>query len=259
MAGDLVIVVRRDGIAHVTLNRPDRLNALIRPMWPSLTEAFGALSADGSVRCVVLRGAGDAFSPGADIAEFESERADPDQAAAYGRTMDAAYGAIRGCPHPVIAAIRGPCTGAGLVLALLCDIRISGESGRFGAPVSRLGLAMPYPEFSVLFGALGRERTLALLLEARVVDAAEALALGLVGRVVPDDGLDDAVADSAGRIAAGAPLVNRAHKRFAARLAAGGALEAAEVAASYDSFGTADYREGYRAFLEKRKPRFGGR
>lgn len=256
---DLVSVERRGGVVTVMLNRPERMNALDRPMWPLLTAAFTGLSSDESVRCIVLRGAGRAFSPGADISEFESERADPGQAAAYGRAMDAAYDAIRGCPHPVIAAVRGPCTGAGLVLALLCDLRISGESGRFGAPVSRLGLAMPYPEFSVLFHALGRARTLALLLEARVVDAAEALALGIVTRMVPDRELDRAVADSAGRIAAGAPLVNRAHKRFAARLASGEPLDAGEIAAGYDSFGTEDYREGYRAFLEKRKPDFRGR
>ena len=256
---DLVSVERREGVASVVLNRPDRRNALNKPLWPMLTAAFTDLSADESVRCIVLRGAGDTFSPGADIAEFESERADPEQAAAYGRIMDAAYDAIRGCPHPVVAAIRGPCTGAGLVLALLCDLRISGESGRFGAPVSRLGLAMPYPEFAVLFGVLGRERTLALLLEARVVDAAEALALGIVTRVVPDADLDAAVTDSTSRIAAGAPLVNRGHKGFAKRLASGAPLNDAEIAASYQSFATEAYREGYRAFLEKRKPSFRGR
>ncbi len=255
---DLVLVERQDAVATVVLNRPDRLNALVMPMWPLLTAAFTELSADETVRCVVLRGAGDAFSPGADIAEFERERADPASAAAYGQVMDTAYDAMRACPHPVVAAIRGACTGAGLVLALLCDLRISAESGRFGAPVSRLGLAMPYPEFSILFGALGCERTLALLLEARVVDAEEAMAMGIVSRVVPDEDFDRAVTDSATRIAAGAPLVNRAHKRFAARLASGAPLDAAEIAASYESFGTEDYREGYRAFLEKRKPHFRG-
>ncbi len=255
---DLITVEREGGIVSVTLNRPDRLNALGKPMWPLLTATFTDLSADDSVRCIILRGAGDAFSPGADISEFESERADPEQAAAYGRIMDAAYDAMRACPHPVVAAIKGPCTGAGLVLALLCDLRISGESGRFGAPVSRIGLAMPYPEFAVLFGVLGRERTLALLLEARVVDAAEALALGIITRVVPDADLDAAVADSTSRIGAGAPLVNRAHKGFARRLASGTPLDEAEIAASYQSFATEDYREGYRAFLEKRKPDFRG-
>ncbi len=254
----LVTVERRDAVVTVRLNRPDRLNALVRPMWPLLMAAFTDLSADDEVRCIVLRGAGKAFSPGADISEFESERADPGQAAAYGQVMDAAYDAVRGCPHPVIAGIQGPCTGAGLVLALLCDLRISAETGRFGAPVSRIGLAMPYPEFSILFQALGRARTLALLLEARVVDAAEALALGIVTRVVPDKELDRAVADSAARIAAGAPLVNRAHKRFVGRLASGEPLDEAEIAASYESFGTEDYREGYRAFLEKRRPDFRG-
>ncbi len=256
---DPVSVERRDGVASVVLNRPDRMNALNQPMWPLLTAAFADLTADGTVGCVVLRGAGEAFSPGADIAEFESERGSPEQAAAYGRIMEDAYDAIRACPHPVLAAIRGPCTGAGLVLALLCDLRISGESGRFGVPVSRLGLAMPYPEFAVVFGALGRERTLALLLEARVVDAAEALALGIVTRVVPDTDLDAAAGDCAARIAGGAPLVNRVHKRFAQRLASGVPLDPAEIAASYESFGTEDYREGYRAFLEKRKPDFSGR
>lgn len=256
---DLITVEREGGIVSVMLNRPDRLNALNKPMWPLLTAAFTDLSADDSVRCIVLRGAGDAFSPGADITEFESERADPEQAAAYGRIMDATYDAMRACPHPVVAAIKGPCTGAGLVLALLCDLRISGESGRFGAPVSRIGLAMPYPEFAVLFGALGREQTLALLLEARVVEAVEAAAMGIVTRVVPDAELVAAVADSAARITAGAPLVNRAHKAFARRLSSDTALKPAEIAASYESFGTGDYREGYRAFLEKRKPAFRGR
>lgn len=258
-ATDTVLVDRDGSVATVTLNRPQRLNALDHTMWPALAEAFSALGAEEGVRVVVLRGAGKAFSPGADISEFEDRRGGPDQAAAYGRVMDRAYAAITGCPHPVIARVAGPCTGAGMVLALLCDLRIAGESARMGAPVSRLGLAMPYPEFGALYAAAGHAAALELVLEARVIDAAEAREKGLVNRVVPDRELDAAVADSAGRIAAGAPLVNRWHKAFARRLATGTPPSAEEVAASYASFGTADYREGFRAFLEKRPPRFDGR
>jgi enoyl-CoA hydratase/carnithine racemase len=256
---DLVTVTHDGGVATVALNRPDRLNALVKPMWAALAEAFTGLAANDSVRCVVLTGAGKAFSPGADVGEFADERRDPDQARAYGRIMEATYAAMRACPHPMLARIQGPCTGAGMVLALLCDLRISAESGRFGVPVSRLGLAMPYSEFGVLFEAVGRTCALEIVLEARVFDAAEALAKGLVQRVVPDKALDEAVAESTRRITAGAPLVNRWHKAFARRLATGAPLTEAEIAASYDSFATEDYREGFSAFLEKRRPVFRGR
>lgn len=254
-----VLVDRDDAVATVTLNRPQRLNALDRTMWPALAEAFSTLDADEGVRVIVLRGAGTAFSPGADISEFEGERGSPEQAEAYGRVMERAYGAIAGCRHPVVARVAGPCTGAGMVLALLCDMRIAGEGAKLGAPVSRLGLAMPYPEFGALYFAAGHAAALELVLEARVIDAAEAREKGLVNRVVPDKDLDGAVAECVGRIAAGAPLVSRWHKAFARRLATGVAPTAEEIAHSYASFGTADYREGFRAFLEKRKPVFRGR
>jgi enoyl-CoA hydratase/carnithine racemase len=247
-----------DGIATVTLNRPDRLNALNKPMWPGLTAAFRDLSADDAVRCVVMRGAGKAFCPGADISEFTEERGNPEQARAYGRLMDETYDAIRACPHPIVAAIRGPCTGGGMILALLCDLRIAADTGRFGAPVSRLGLAMPLSEFAVLFRAVGRTTALEIVLEARVFDADEARAKGIVQRTVRDAELDASVAETARRIAAGAPLVNRWHKAFAGRLGTGAALTEDDLSASYASFATEDYREGIAAFLEKRKPAFRG-
>ena len=255
---DVIRVDRHDGVATVSLNRPDRLNALNRPVWPALTEAFEALSADPSVRCVVLRGAGKAFSPGADISEFESERPDAARASAYGQVMERAYAAVEGCPHPTVARIQGPCTGAGMVLALLCDLRITGAGGKFGAPVARIGLAMPLPEFRVLFAAVGRARALELVLEAKVIDADEAARIGLVHRVVPDDALDQEIEATTRRITAGAPLVARAHKAFARRLATGAPLSPDELAASYASFDTADYREGIQAFLDKRPPGFRG-
>jgi len=248
-----------DGVATVTIDRPDRLNALDKPAWPALARAFRTLDADETVRCVVLTGAGRAFSPGADVSEFEGERGDPDRAAAYGRLMEDTYAAIADCRHPVLARIAGPCTGAGLVLALTCDWRLAGAGARFGAPVARLGLAMPYPEFAALHAAVGRARALEIVFEARVFDAEEALAKGLVNRVVPDRRLDEAVGEATARVAAGAPLVHRWHKAWARRLARPEPLGEDEVRASYASFGTDDYREGFRAFLDKRPPVFRGR
>ncbi|MEM7443515.1 MAG: enoyl-CoA hydratase/isomerase family protein [Pseudomonadota bacterium] len=253
-----ILVQRTDHVATVILNRPERLNALNRPMWSGLAETFASISSDLAVRCVVLTGAGRSFSPGADISEFADERGDPDQAFAYGEVMAQVYREIQACPHPVVASIRGPCTGAGLVLALASDLRVSAESGRFGAPVSRLGLAMPLPEFAILFDAIGKTRTLEVLFEATVMDANRACEIGLVNRVVADGELDKTVTELAAKICAGAPLVNRWHKKFAQRLIAGGELSADEIKSSYESFGTNDYREGFQAFLDKRSPRFRG-
>jgi len=234
------------------------MNALNRPMWPLLADAFDELSADMSVRCVVLTGAGRSFSPGADISEFENERGSPEQAAYYGEAMEQAYRAIRACPHPVVAAVKGPCTGAGLVLALLCDLRIAADTGRFGAPVSRLGLAMPYPEFAALYESVGYYMALEFVFEARVMTAHEAQDKGLINRVLPEKDFDQGISEAVSRITAGAPLVNRWHKQFARRLARGGPLSDVEIRSSYDSFGTDDYREGFQAFLDKRQPRFSG-
>lgn len=246
-------------IAWITLNRPDRKNAFDRPMWEALTQAFGDVAADPTVKCVVLTGAGGAFCTGADIAEFVHERADPAQAEAYGATMEVAYDAVDGCPVPVIAAVEGPCTGAGLVLALLSDLRIAGEGARFGAPVSRLGLAMPHAEFSVLFAAIGKARTLDLVLRARLIDAREALNWGVVTEIAPDGTARNVARKIAETIIEGPPLVHRWHRQLARRLTTGQPLTAEERSQSYASFGTEDYVEGIRAFLERRRPRFNGR
>ena len=257
---DVVRVETAEGIATVTLNRPDKLNALNRAMWTRVGDVFAALSGDAAVRCVVLRGAGErAFSPGADIAEFTTERADEAQAARYGGLMHRAMGAIGDCPHPTLAAIRGVCVGGGLELAAMCDLRICGNSSRFGVPINRIGVVMAYPEMEALIGLVGRAVALEILFEGRVFDAAEALAKGLVNRVVADDQVFAEASAAARRIAEGAPLVNRWHKKFARRLGERRPLSPAEEAEGFATFGTEDYREGVRAFLAKDKPRFKGR
>jgi enoyl-CoA hydratase len=255
------IRVERDGpVATVVLDRPEKLNALTRGMWRALGDAFEALSADDSVRCVVVRGAGErAFSPGNDIAEFATDRSDKARAIEYGRDMHRTAAAIAACPHPVVARIHGICVGGGLEIAALADLRICGASSRFGAPIKNLGLVMAYAEMAPLLKLVGEAVTLELLLEGRILDAAEAKEKGLVTRVVADDRVADEVDATVARIASGAPLVARWHKRFARRLADPRPLADAELDECFDCFDTADFREGYAAFLAKRPPRFEGR
>jgi enoyl-CoA hydratase/carnithine racemase len=255
------ILVERDGpIATVVLNKPERLNALDRSMWVRLAEIFRELDRDESLRCVILRGAGEkAFAAGADIAEFATERATVAQAAEYGRIAQAAMDAVAHCRHPVLALIKGVCVGGGLEMASVCDLRICGELSRFGVPVNNLGLVMAYGELKGLIDLVGRAVALEIVFEGRVFGAQEAKDKGLVNRVVPDDRVDDEVVATARRIAEGAPLVHRWHKKFARRLADPRPLTPAEYEESFACFGTEDYRIGYRAFLAKRTPEFKGR
>lgn len=255
------ILVERDGsIATVVLNRPRKLNALTKPMWRLLGETMDRLSADDSVRCVVLRGAGEkSFSPGNDISEFETERSNREQAIAYGHIMHETARAIADCRHPTLAQIHGICVGGGLEIAALCDMRICGESSRFGAPIKNLGLVMAYPEMDPLIRLAGPSVALEILYEGRIFDAHEAKDKRLVNRVVPDDRVAAECRETAQRIADGAPLVARWHKKFARRLASGRPLTEDEYLECFDCFDTDDFRIGYQAFLAKQKPEFTGR
>ncbi|WP_119462268.1 enoyl-CoA hydratase-related protein [Rhodospirillaceae bacterium SYSU D60014] len=257
---DVVLLAREGDIATVTLNRPEKLNALNLAMWRRLGDVMREVAADDGVRCVVLRGAGgQAFSPGADISEFESLRATPAQAEAYAEVMYPALRAVRDCPQPTVAMIQGLCVGAGLEIASLCDLRICGRSSRFGVPIQRLGLTMGYPEIAALIELVGRATALEILLEGRVFDAAEAYDKRLVSRVVPDKAVAEEAMAAARRIADGAPLVHRWHKKFARRCLDPAPFSAAEIAESFAACATEDYRTGIRAFLAKEKPRFEGR
>jgi len=255
------IAVSRDGaIATVVLNRPEKLNALTRAMWQALGAAIDALSIDDSLRCVIVRGAGEkAFSPGNDIAEFATARSNKAQAIEYGRVMHATADALARCRHPLVAQIHGICVGGGLEIASLCDLRICGEGSRFGAPIKNLGLVMAYPEMAPLVRLAGADVALEILLEGRIFGAAEAKEKRLVTRVVPDGDVAAEALATAQRIADGAPLVARWHKKFARRLATGAPLAAAEYDECFDCFDTEDFRIGYAAFLAKAKPEFRGK
>ena len=257
---DETILVERDGvIATVVLNRPDKLNALTKPMWQRLGEAMRELSADDALRCVVLRGAGGkAFAPGNDIAEFATERANAVQGKAYGRVMHGALDAIAQCRHPTVALIEGICVGGGLEVAALCDLRICGEGSRFGVPINKLGLVMAHAELAALLQLAGRATTLEMLLEGRVFGAREALDKRLVHRVVPDAEVVDEAYATARRIAAGAPLAARWHKQFLRQLETRQPLTEAERDEGFACYDSEDFRIGVRAFLAKTVPEFVG-
>jgi len=254
------ILCQRDGaIATVTLFNPDKLNALNARMWSRLRETFAGLAADESLRCVILRGEGAAFAAGGDIEEFRSARADVDRALAYHEAVGEALAAIESCPHPTVAAILGPCVGGGLEIACACDLRIGGEGAKFGAPIMKLGFSMYPGELAGLLRLAGPALAREILLEGRLLPAAEAHAKGLLTRVVADAAVLAEAQATAARIAAGAPLVARWHKQWIARLQDGRPLTPAEKRAAFDFLATEDYAEGLAAFRDKRPPNFTGR
>ena len=247
-------------IATVTLNAPERLNALNKDSWLGLGDTIAALSAKDDLRCIVLRGAGDkAFAAGADIKEFETERADSQQAKKYGQIVAKTMRAVAASRHPTVAMIKGACVGGGLEIAACCDIRICGQSSRFGIPVNRLGLVMAHAELEMLIALVGRSRALEILLEGDVFGAEKALDMGLINRIVADDQVETEAYATATRIAEGAPLAARWHKQFALRLMESEPLSDAERDEGYACFDTADFKAGVAAFVAKKKPEFGGK
>jgi len=255
------VYAERDGaIATVVLNRPERMNALDKGMWMRLGELMRELDADESIRCIVLRGAGGkAFAAGADISEFANERANSAQARRYGEDVAGTMRVLAQCRHPTLALIEGACVGGGLLIASQCDLRLCNESARFGVPVKNLGLTEAYDELQGMLRVLGRAASLEILLEGRIWGAREAYEKALVSRVLPDGELVVEAYGAARRIAEGAPLVARWHKKFIRRLADPRPLSDQEYAESYACFDTEDFRAGVRAFLAKQKPRFTGR
>lgn len=251
---------RDGGVATVVIANPDKLNAVDLGMWQQLEATMLALGADAGLRCVVVRGVGDeAFAAGGDLEEFLVARDTVDRALHYHGCVGRALRAIGDCPHPVVARIQGPCIGGGLEIAAQCDLRIAGESARFGAPINRIGFSMYPEEMAGLLRLAGPAVVLEILLEGRILPAAEALQKGLLTRVVDDARLDDEVGAAVRRICDGAPLVARWHKQWARRLQQPAPLTTEELRDSFAFLATEDYQEGLAAFLAKRKPVFTGR
>jgi enoyl-CoA hydratase/carnithine racemase len=261
MSGEIQVSFNGD-VASVIISHPKKRNALTVRMWRDLKAAFEVIAARPKLRCVVLRGDGrQAFSAGADISEFEQVRATREQVTRF-HEVDVLGGltAIADCPIPVVAAIQGSCMGGGLEIASVCDLRLAGESARFGAPVGRHGFPLAFAETQALLLIVGPATMAELLLEGRVLDAREACAKGLVTRVVPDADIEVEVAATAARICESSPLAARSHKQQIRRLTVDPRpLTPDERRRIYEFADTEDYKIGYRAFLSKKKPRFLGR
>lgn len=257
---DKVLVTRDGAVATLTINAPEKRNALSVEISLAIEEAMNALDAASDVRCVVLRGAGGkAFGAGADISEFSHWRATKARARHYAGILGGALHAVQACRHPTIALIEGVCVGGGLGIAAMCDLRVCGRASRFGVPVKWLGLVESPEELAPLVAKFGASAMLEILLLGEVFGADDALRLGLVNRVVDDAEVERTAYEMAARVAEGAPLAARWHKKFVYRLLDPTPLTDAERDEGYDCYDTEDFQTGYRAFLAKQRPTFEGR
>jgi len=255
---DELVLLRDGAIAFLVLNRPERRNAITIEMWQALPRVIRDVEGDDSVRVLIVRGAGDeAFASGADISEFERVRASTSSARAYSVTVREAERALERFPRPTIAMIHGACVGGGLSVALACDLRWASRTARLGITAARLGIVYSLEATRRLADVVGPSHAGDLLYSGRLVDAEDAFHMGLVNRVCAPDRLERETGDYARAIAQQAPLSQEGAKQMLRHLRDGGAAtdSAGYVDRAYES---ADYREGVRAFLEKRPPTFRG-
>jgi enoyl-CoA hydratase len=256
------MIARKDGtVGWMIFNNPERRNAMSLDMWAAIPEIMAEFLGDPAIRSVVLTGTGDkAFISGADISQFENQRSSPETVAHYDAVAQKANEALSGSHKPVIAMIQGFCIGGGLGTALRCDLRIAADNAKFAIPAAKLGLGYAYPGVKMLTDVVGPANAKEIFFTAKQFDAQDALRMGLVNKVVPVAELEATVKSYTDAIGFNAPLTMQAAKMAVESVvmdAKDRDLKAVQAAVD-KCFNSDDYKEGRRAFMEKRKPAFRG-
>lgn len=251
----------KDGVGYITFNNPEKHNAVSIEMWDALEQILDGFRASKDIRVIVLNGAGGkAFVSGADISKFDKERSSKEAVLSYNKRTQKVYENLETFPKPTIAMIDGYCIGGGLNLAVCCDIRICSEKSKFAMPAAKLSLGYPFSSIKRLFDVMGPGMAKHFMFTAEKISASEALACGLVQKLVSEDSIDSYVKDYALNIANNAPLTIKAMKQIGIEISKNSDerdLLLCEKLASA-CFDSEDYKEGRKAFMEKRKPNFQG-
>jgi enoyl-CoA hydratase/carnithine racemase len=256
-----LIVEKRGAVGWIVLNQPQKKNAINDAMWRGMSEAVAGFDADRQVRCIAFRGAGTgAFASGADISEFAKIRADHATGTRYESVVDRLLLAIQGATKPSVAMIYGFCLGGGLELSLACDLRYCARSAQFGIPAAKLSIPYSIEGHKRLLETVGHARAREIMFLARRYPADEALDMGLVHRVLPDEALEAYVGDVLRTLSENAPLaIANSKTQIEEHVKSTGVADHARMQAAIERCAkSADYEEGRRAFMEKRKPRFTG-
>ncbi|MBB4569683.1 enoyl-CoA hydratase-related protein [Rhizobium leucaenae] len=259
-AGGFLRATCSNAIGTLTIDNPDRKNAMSAAMWRAVPQAIRLLTDKAQAHVIIIRGAGQDFSTGADISEFDSLRKDAETAVSYEALNSSAFTAIRHCRVPTIAAIRGICYGGGFGIAAACDLRVAAEGARFSVPAVRLGIAYPADAVQDIVNALGPQMAKVTLFTGAPMSAGKMVAAGFLLEEITTDAFDDEVSALARAIAANAPIALHASK-LAVRAVIeqdSDLLREAEVIGA-ETFDSADYAEGRAAFAARRKPQFTGK
>jgi enoyl-CoA hydratase/carnithine racemase len=261
--GKLVLDEPAEAVARLTLNNPEKRNPLDHEVLDALATTLPELDRGIEIRCVVVTGTGNAFSAGYDIGGIPEQSFTEDAEALVAHPFHAAMEAVSAHPYPVLAAINGHCLGGGLELAVRCDLRLCAASAKLGMPPAKLGLIYSHTGLERFIDVIGVAHTKQLFLTGRNLEAARAERIGLVNEVVPDDEVAESALTLASEIAANAPLSMRGNKHAIEMLARFPRLTAEQerelVELRRSCFASEDFREGIRAFAERRAPRWRGR